>query len=459
MVAIVASLWRADFTRSVSRSRTVTNATVASLPVLVVGWLAIAILTGSEGSVRVPLPLQFQVFEQVTAGVALTSACIACILTVLLPRPRELDSLFASLPISPASRSLAPIVPVLLLAVPLGPIVVAPLIASSVRLSDPPLGQALVVASIGAALAGASLGGAAVRVLESLLRRARVDDTTALTLAATAALALGVVSFAGSSHVSWTTRLAGGLPARAGTATALVLAAAALGLGALAATSRLPAARASVPIVRWLRPRSADRVHSHPRAIDALILLRDPGVVSVLVLGGTVAATALVASSTGAWFAETLWVTLVLAIPATLALSLYGTDRTATWRRVTVLPLSRDPWGWIRLAEMLVASGVAAALASVGLPAADVPRLLPLAGLAVGAGVLAGVLFPSDMELPGVGIVAAVVASLLVALPLWLSSRLGDGAWTTLAYAVAGSGYAAAVPGVIARRRRGSISG
>lgn len=457
------ALWRGDVTRSITGSRAGTTALEAALALLVVAWPNLAVLSVEPGLDAIPPELQLRLLDDAVEAAALVSACITAVLTVLMPGSRALETMVVTLPLSRTTRAVGPLVPLLVTALVGGPVVVSPLLAPAVRLGSPAVAVAAVLLTGGAALAAALVTTALIRLLQWLAVRVGMAEAVATSLATALTLALTVVALAELR----TLPIEGMTPVGAtGPALALrcgvCLLALSVGVGAVAVAAGLQ--RASPPAVGVPVFTHRGRVLARGRStiVDALLWCRDPAAVSTLLLMALLVAATAGGARTGSWWAAVLALPLLLGVPSAVGLVHYGTDRTTSWRRSTVLPLHEDRWAVVRTVEgvvlALVAGGLTALLLVPRDVGADLWQLLALVALAAGAGLLSGVLVPSDLELPGASVLAAVLAAVMTGVPAWVMTRAAPGGSSAAALAVVAAVLVIATPVVIQVRRRRAVT-
>lgn len=457
------TLWRGDVTRSITGSRAGTTALEAALALLVVAWPTLAVLSVEPGLDAIPPELQLHLLDDAVEAAALVSACITAVLTVLMPGSRALETMLVTLPLSRTTRAIGPLLPLLVTALVGGPVVVCPLLAPAVRLGSPAVAVAAVLLTGGAALAAALVTTALIRLLQWLAVRVGMAEAVATSLATALTLALAVTALAELR----TLPVEGMTPVGAtGPALALrcggCLLALAVGVGAVAVVAKLQRASPSGVGVRVLAHRGRVLARGRSTVVDALLWCRDPAAVSTLLLMALLVAATAVGARTGSWWAAVLALPLLLGVPSAVGLMHYGTDRTTSWRRSTVLPLHEDRWALVRAVEGLVLALVAGGLTALLLVPRDVGvdrwQLLALVALAAGAGLLAGVLVPSDLELPGASVSAAVLAAVMTGVPAWVVTRAAPGGSSAAALAVVAAVLVIATPVVIQVRRRRAVT-
>lgn len=454
------ALWRGDATRSITGSRAVTNALELALVLLVVAWPAVSLVSVRPGPEAIPPELLTALVDDAVEGAVLVSACIACVLIVLLPASRALDTMTTALPLSRTTRAIGPVLPVLGAATIGGPVVVAPLLAPAVRLADPVVAVASVVLAGCAALAAALVTTATVQSLRWVGSRLGAAEALAVTVAASVSLAVWAAVLLGVRAVA--------PPARGSITQELVVRGACcagvllVGVASLTGAARLPRLAAVAAGVRVF-PR-AGRCIARGRApvVDVLLWVRDPVAVSTLLLTALVVAFVAVGECIGLTLADLLALPVLVGAPIAVGLVHYGTDRAPSWRRSTVVPLHLDAWPVVRTVQG-AALAFAGALVTGALVVpqdvgADVGLLLASAALATGSGLLSGVLVPSDLELPGGTVVAAASAGLLTGVPVSILTALLPDGGATLPLSILAGVLLAATPFAIQARRRRAIT-
>ncbi|PZE80220.1 hypothetical protein [Curtobacterium sp. MCBD17_032] len=425
MVRLVHAAWRGDLTRSVTGSRVLTTGLEALLALVVTGWLALSVTMVSPGPVAVPAAAQFQLLDDAIQGAVLVSACIACVCTVLMPTSRALSTMLAAVPVAPAARAIGTTVPVLAISTIGGPVVVAPLLAGAVRLSRLPIAVSAVALVPCAALAAALAASAVIRVLAAAASSWGLAEAVGTTVATAVTLVLAGFAVVGVRTVSMPSDAAGGSWPLALRVASVALALAAATVVFLA--SSLLHEPVAPGVVRFLARHGRTVARRSPAAVDLLLWVRDPAALSTLLLMTLLVVGTWIATERGIAWSEALAGPVLLGVPCAIGLVHYGTDRTTSWRRSAVRPIERDGW-----AAMRVAQGIAVALAGA-VPTAmlllppdlgpDGQQVRSVVVLAASAGVMAGVLLPSDLELPGAAVLAALVAALLVAVPMWVMTH------------------------------------
>jgi hypothetical protein len=457
------ALWRGDVTRSITGSRAGTTALEAALVLLVVAWPTLTVLSVEPGLDGIPPELQLRLLDDAVQGAALVSACITAVLTVLMPGSRALETMLVTLPLSRTTRAVGPLVPLLVTALVGGPVVVSPLLAPAVRLGSPAVAVAAVLLTGGAALAAALVATALIRLLRWLAVRVGLAEVLATSVAAALTLAVAVVALVGVRGLP----LAALAPVDAtGSALALravaCLLALAVGVVSLVGAARLRRASPSIVGVRVLVHRGRSLARGRSAVVDALLWCRDPAVVSTLLLMALLVVATAVAARTGSWWAAVLALPLLLGAPSAVGLVHYGTDRTTSWRRSTVLPLHEDRWAIVRTAEGLVLGLIAGGLTALLLVPRDVGvdwwQILALVALAAGAGLLAGVMVPSDLELPGASVLAAALAAVLTGAPAWALTHAAPDGRSPAVLAVVAAVLGIATPVAIQVRRRRAVT-
>ncbi|PYY45754.1 hypothetical protein [Curtobacterium sp. MCBD17_023] len=459
VVRLVHATWRGDLTRSVTGSPVLTTGLEALLALVVSGWLALSLTMVTPGPVAVPVPAQIQLLDDSVEGAALVSACIACVCTVLMPVSRALTTMLAVVPLSPVTRAMGTTVPLLAISTVGGPVVVAPLLAGAIRLSEAPIAVSAVLLVPSAALAAALAASAVIRVLAAAASAWGLTDVVGTTVSTAATLLLAGLSVAGLRAMSMPTAAEHGHWPLTLRAASVVLALAAATLVFLASSLlRDPVVPGAV---RLLARRGRTIARRFPVAVDLLLWVRDPTALSTLLLMTLLVLGTWIASERGAAWSEALTGPLLLGVPCALGLVHYGTDRTTSWRRSTVRPIRYDGWAAGRVAQ-----GITVALAGT-VPAAmlllppdlgsDGPQVRSLVVLAASAGVIAGVLVPSDLELPGAALLAALVAALLVGFPMWMVPQMLDLRQQPIAVLGVAVGLMLLAPMVIQARRRRAV--
>ena len=457
------ALWRGDVTRSITGSRAGTTALEAALVLLVVAWPTLAVISVQPGPGGISPELQLRLLDDAVEAAALVSACITAVLTVLMPGSRALETMLVTLPLSRTTRAVGPLVPLLVAALVGGPVVVSPLLAPAVRLGSPAVAVAVVLLTGGAALAAALVTTALIRLLQWLSIRVGLAEAVATSVATALTLALTVATLAGVRALP----LVDLAPVNA-TELALALRAAAcvlalaVGVGSVAGAAELQRASPPSAGVRVLARRGRALARGRSAVVDALLWCRDPAAVSTLLLMALLGAATAVGERTGSSWAVVLALPLLLGVPSAVGLVHYGTDRTTSWRRSAVLPLHEDRWPIARTVQGLVlglaAGGLTALLLVPRDVGADLWELLTLAALATGAGLLAGVLVPSDLELPGATVLAAVLAATMTGVPAWVLTRAASGGGSAAALAVVTAVLVIATPVAIQVRRRRAVT-
>ncbi|WP_139195326.1 hypothetical protein [Curtobacterium sp. MCBA15_001] len=423
---LVGAVWMGDVTRSVTGRRWRTHAVLSGVVVLVLAWLVFAVVTAFSGvgDDRIPSALRTQVLVESALGTGLASACITSVLTVLAPSIRSLDTMLASAPISRGARSFAMAAPTVIVSSTLAPVVLAPLLASGTAL----IGGADAAFTTAAAIilgVGSSCGASAsihgIRRVASTLGR---GDATATSVAAVATICGAVVAYRTLTTSTWVASLSGAGPLRFVTATVAALVVTLVAVGLLLAVVKTTRASGPPETAGFAR-RLPRFVSSHRGSTAALLALRDPMMTSSLVivaalLIGTRVGVAIIAEPD---IQGLLFQIAVIGTPAALLLPLYSTDRRTLWRRSLVISIRSDPWNTTSVVAM-VAAGVVVAIAAasvfIGTPIFDSPTwllILPAVWLCLCSAVLAGVAFPSDLDLPGAGVLAAILTAALTAFP------------------------------------------
>lgn len=462
-VGLTRALWRGDVTRSITGSRAGTTALETVLVLTVVAWPTLAVLSVEPGFQDIPPELQLRLLDDAVQGAALVSACITAVLTVLMPGSRTLETMLVTLPLSRTTRAVGPLVPLLVTALVGGPVVVSPLLAPAVRLAAPSVAVAAVVLTGGAALAASLVTTALIRLLQWSAVRIGLAEVVATTLATALTLALAVAALAGMrslpvSDLAPVDATGSALALRGGACLLALVTAVATLVGA----ARLRRASPSVVGVRVLAHRGRALARGRPTIIDVLLWCRDPAAVSTLLLMALLVVATAVAAHTGSSWAAVLALPLLLGAPSAVGLVHYGTDRTTSWRRSTVVPLHEDRWAVMRATEGLVLALVVGGLTALLLVprdvGADLWQLLALVALAAGAGLLSGVLVPSDLELPGASVLAAVLAAVLTGVPAWVVTHAAPGGSSVAVLAVVAALLVIASPVAIQVRRRRAVT-
>lgn len=429
-VRLVHALWRGDLTRSITGSRAGTIAMEACLAGAAIGWVALAVATTSAGTATVPVPFQLDLVDDIVVGGSLVASSTACVAAVLMPPSRQLRTMLAAVPLSPVTRRLGPTLPALAVGVVAGPLVTAPLLATSFRVSGPVPGAValliVVVASVGAVLTASAV----VRLLTHLGSRVGWGGVSGSSLA-TAVTLVGAVALAAFSRKHFfaalpTASSEGDLLAlgavRAVLAGVLVVAGIALTL----VSARFRGENESSSVVRLL-PNDLGK-----RTVELTLSLRDTTMISTLVLTLALVVLTRIALSLGSPWAPSLGVVLVVAAPSLVGMAHYGTDRSRVWRRNAAVPLGTDRWPLVTTVHGLAMSsaiGIIVAIVLHGAVAGPSITLVALLLLSTSAGVLAGVLVPSDLELPAAPLLAGIAAGGLTLGPTILLPRvLGDSA-------------------------------
>jgi hypothetical protein len=457
------TLWRGDVTRSITGSRAGTTVLEATLVLLVVAWPTLAVFSVEPGLDAIPPELQLHLLDDAVEAAALVSACITAVLTVLMPGSRALETMLVTLPLSRTTRAVGPLVPLLVTALVGGPVVVSPLLAPAVRLAAPSVAVAAVVLTGGAALATALVTTALIRLLQWTAVRIGLAEVVATTLATALTLAFAVAALAGmrSLPVAALAPVDATGPALAVRGGACFVALA-TGVASLVLAARLRRASPSVVGIRVLAHRGRALARGRSAVIDGLLWCRDPAAVSTLVLMALLVSATAVAAHTGSSWAAVLALPLLLGAPSAVGLVHYGTDRTTAWRRSTVVPLHEDRWAVMRAAEGLVLGLVVGGLTALLLVprdvGADLWQLLALVALAAGAGLLSGVLVPSDLELPGASVLAAVLGAVLTGVPAWVVTHAAPGGSSAAVLAVVAALLVNASPVAIQVRRRRAVT-
>ncbi|MFJ3384600.1 MULTISPECIES: hypothetical protein [unclassified Curtobacterium] len=457
---LLAALWVGDFTRSVTGARWRTLAVVWGVGVLAAAWVALAVVSAHGGERGVPDALQLQVLVESALGTGLASASITGVLAVLLPSNRVLEPLLAVAPISRTTRSMAVTLPTVVTATALAPVVLAPLIASGAALMDGAQAGASTTAAIATAFAASAVTSSVIRLAARVGTALGIDETTATSVAAAATVAGAALGYRAAVRTPWAQLLAGSDRSAPVLVAVAALTAALLAGALMALVARTVTIGPRPAVVRWLRPRTG-----RPLPAAVLLPLRDPMTVSTLVLAAGLVVGARVGSGLnddpavqGLLFQVTL-----LAVPSAVLLPLYATDRRTSWRRAVVVPVRTDPWNPGRVVTMVGAGLVVAAgvvLSFGGTQAAAgwawTPSL-PMVWLCICAAGFSGVVFPSDLDLPGGGVLAAILAAALTSVPPFIADRLGSGAAAVGLPVAAGLVLVLVLPVVISRRRTASI--
>lgn len=455
--ALTRALWLGDLTRSITGSHLVTRMLELAIAGLATTWPVVSLVTVQPGGEHVPPELLLNLLDDAVKGSGLVSAALTCVFTILLPVLRALETMLCAVPLSRTTRAIGPLLPLLIGATVGGPVVMSPLIAPAVRLGTPSQAVAAVLLSGTSAVAAALLTVSCIRSIRWIGSRTGLADPLAESLGAALSLTVGIcIAIASpSAQAPWGGSGTAALTGR------LTCWAAALAVGVLTtvATARLTRSHPSSVGVRVLSRRGRAFARGPAVLVDVLLWIRNPLAASTLLLIAMLVSAAALVERSGNALGEAVALPLLLGVPSALGLVHYGTDRTTSWRRSTVLPLHRDPWFVLRVAEgFVVASLAAMGTMFLLVPRnadADVGLLSAFAVLAAGAGLLSGVLVPSDLELPGGAVVASVVAALLTGVPMQLLTRLlPDAAATATIGLMAAVMIVASCFVVQARRRR-----
>lgn len=457
--ALTRSLWLGDLTRSITGSHLVTRVLELAIIGLATVWPVVSFVTVQPGGARVPPELLLRLLDDAVVGSALVSATLTCVLTVLLPVSRALETMLCAAPLSRTTRAIGPLLPLLVGATVGGPVVMSPLIAPVIRLGTPSTAVAAVLLSGTSAVAAALLTVSCIRLFRWFGSRSGLADPLAETLSAALSLAGWIcITFAGRSvRLPWEGPASAALTSRASCwSVALVI-----GIFAAIATARLTRSQSSAVGVRVLSKGGRSFARGHPALLDVLLWVRNPLAVSTTLLMALLVGAAAIVERSGNALGEAVALPLLLGVPCAIGLVHYGTDRTTSWRRSTVLPLHRDAWSVLRVAEGFVAAAVGAAASLLFLVPrtadADAGLLSALAGLATGAGLLSGILVPSDLELPGGAVLAALAAGLLIGVPMQLLTRLLPGATAAATIALLAAVLIVASCFAVQARRKRSV--
>ncbi len=456
---LIGGIWFGDLSRSVTGSRPRSRVLLVVVGVMVVTWVAFAIATARGGIVGIPPRVQLQLLGELISGTSMAAGCAASMLLVLTPSGKELDAMLCSLPIRRGSSLLGRTAPPMLVAAVAAPIVMAPVLASSVRLVGPDVLGSIVAGTACGSLAGAAVVTVLIRALEIAMNRTGLPQPVITSIAAGTALGTAALAYASFSRSEWISSLPGRLNGQAWSAVALATIVFAAAATTLVLVVRYSPAEPTATLVRWLRSsRSAGSV-----SIDLLQTSRNPLLVSTLTLMGIAAtAAALVTpSESPAW--PSVMLVLVVTVPASTTLIAYGTNRRTLWIRSAIRTPVQSRYGGVKLLVCTLLSatalGVVALFGTVLGHAATTPWgfALPAALVATTASLLAGVHFPADLEMPGAPVVAFLEAAALTAVPCFVATKLPEPAPTLV---MVGSAllYAALVPASISTRRRRSIT-
>lgn len=457
---LLAALWVGDFTRSVTGERWRTIAVVRGVGVLAAAWVVLAIVSAAGGELGVPEALQLQVLAESALGTGLASASITGVLAVLLPPSRVVEPLLAVAPISRSARSMAVTLPTVLTATVLAPVVLAPLIASGAALMDSAHAVSSTTAAIATAFAASALTSSVIRLIARLVTALGIDETTATSVAAAITIAGAAFGYRAAVRSPWVQLLAGSDVSASVVLTVAALTSALLAATLLALVARTITIGPRPAVVRWLRTRTG-----RPLPAAVLLPLRDPMMVSTLVLAAGVVIGARVGSGLhdDPAVQGLLFQVAVLAVPSAVLLPLYATDRRTSWRRAVVVPVRTDPWNPARVVTMVgvglvVAAGVGLSFGGTQAAAgwAWLPSL-PMVWLCICAAGFSGVVFPSDLDLPGGGVLAAILAATLTSAPSFAADRIGSELASVGLPVVAGVVLVLTLPVVIRRRRTASI--
>lgn len=457
--ALTRSLWLGDLTRSITGSRLVTRVLELAIIGLAVAWPVVSFVTVRPGPDSVPPALLLRLLDDAVVGSALVSAALTCVLTVLLPVSRALETMLCAVPLSRTTRAIGPLLPLLVGATFGGPVVMSPLIAPVVRLGTPSTSVAALLLSGTSAVAAALLTVSCIRLFRWFGSHAGLADPLAETLSAALSLAAWIfVTVAGRSvQLPWEGSASGDLTSRASCwSVALVI-----GIFAAIATAQLTRLQLSAVGVRVLSRGGRSFARGHSALVDVLLWVRNPLAVSTWLLMALLVGAAAIVEHSGNALGEAVALPLLLGVPCAIGLVHYGTDRTTSWRRSTVVPLHRDAWSVLRVAEGFVAASVGAAASLLFLVPrtadADAGLLTALACLASGAGLLSGILVPSDLELPGGAVVAAMAAGLLIGVPMQLLTRFLPGATAAATIALLAAVLTVASCFAVQARRQRSV--
>lgn len=460
---LICGIWFGDLSRSVTGSRTLSQVLLAVTAVGVIAWQVIAVLTAGAGSVTIPEPVQLQILGEIIAGTALASGCTITVLLVLSPAPRELAAMLAATPLRPGSWMLGQLATPIAIATVFAPLVMSPVIASSVHLSGSRLGPALVAGAVLGSAAGAVILAALIKAAEALFCRLGIPRTIATSISAGIALAASAGVYARWSREEWVSALPLADAAnKSWTAVALVVVVLGAAASALCVIARLAPPEHAAAVVRWFPTPS--RTHLSSALADVVQSVRNPLFASTVTLMGiAVVATVLVTPpASPAW--ATVMFLLMVAVPSSVCLITYGTNRRALWLRTSIRRESSAMWGVIKLGTtamlagmlLLAVTGVGAALGH--LAAVPWTTVLACTALASAACLLAGVHFPADLEMPGAPVIAFLEAAALTIAPLALASTFATDSARTIVLLVAAAIWTVAVPASVRIRRNRSIT-
>ena len=458
---LIGAIWFGDLTRSVTGSRTRSKVALILSAVLVVAWLAFAVATARTGTVGISERLQLQLLGELISGTALAAGCAVSMLLVLTPSGQELEGLLCTVPIRRGSALLGRTAAPMLLGAAVAPVVMAPVLVSSIQLAGAAALGPIVAGAGTGALAGAVVITLLIRGLEVVVQRLGLPQAVVTSLAAGAALGTSALVYAKWSRAEWIFAFPGGFGIRAWTAVGIAAALTVVGGLAVVNVVRLASSAPIAPLVRWLR--SGWFRPGAPLSIDLLQTGRNPLFVSTIAMMGLAATAAVVAtpSQSAAW--SSVMLLLIVAAPASTMLVLYGTNRRALWLRSSTMAPGRSRYGAIKL----VVAAVVAAIASIlvlgfgsvleHLDATPWHVAVPVGLLAAAASLLAGVHVPADLEMPGAPIVAVLEAAVLTAVPYSVATTLPEPAPTVIACGLV-IVYSALVPVSVHVRRQRNIT-
>ncbi len=447
VAAVVLKLWVRDVAKVLgTTARTVTVGAAASVALMLVFGLLLALVAGSQLDAAIEPELRSSLVQTSFAAAAMTAGIVAVVLCLAAPARTALQNSLDLLPVGRAGARLGQLVPVLVMGLVYSAALSSTSVVVLVRTSPDPVGTLRGLAVYGLTLLSAAVVATAVfsAVQSVAMRRLRLPFAYASTVA-------GVLTFAGVLGVAAPDILAlrraspaDGiglpLPSRVFARIAVApdgwhIAGAALWVVAavvllwLVSRHHLPGApRMSVRLLSGTRP-----LHRTPwwgqLWAETLIAIRNPqfivamlmlpiGIVAVRVLAATVPVAALIVPSLAG---------ALPVLPFVLAVHSVGRTIRAQWL-ARLAGGDRVPLLWPKsLAAALsgLALGVPTlvAVSVLGLvPVAQVPDVLLRCGLGLVAGLLGGAVVPYSEEQP----LSATAAGFLVAL-IYLPVTLAAG--------------------------------
>lgn len=371
--------------------------------------------------------------------------------------------MLAGTPVRPGSWILGHLAAPITIAAVLAPLVMSPIIASSVQLSMPTLAAPIILGTIVAAFAGSIAVTAAIRGMQMPLQHTGLPHPVATSIAAGITLAAAAGTYATWSRREWVAALP--LPTASADAWAAITITAAIAAAAAAVligVARITPPENTTPVVRWCTI-AAHRPLSSLRA-DLIQGVRNPMLVSTLTLLIIAAVGAVIATPPGAPAWASVLLLFFIALPASVTLIAYGTNRRPLWLRSLTRPADTDRWGAVKLTTATVTTAILLTVVALGAVALGHTAItpwsiaVPCAFLAAAASLLAGVHFPADLEIPGAPVLAFLEAAALTAAPILLATTAPAGAMQITIVLTAAALCAGAVPPSIASRRRRAIT-